>query len=62
MDGIGTGTSLASRTANMHGTTWPSTDYAEGVPDATIPPHILALLILFYFSALAFLVISLRAA
>lgn len=62
MDGTGNVTGLGNWTMNMDGTASGTTAYASGVPDATSPLQTVALFILFFFPALALVVVSLRAA
>lgn len=62
MDGTGVGSGLTNWTTNMDGTAGGTTAYAAGVPDATSPLQVVALLILFIFPAVALVVVSLRAA
>lgn len=62
MDGTGIETGLTNWTTNMDGTAGGTTPFAWGVPDATSPLQMVALFILFFFPAVALVVVSLRAA
>lgn len=62
MDDSGMGSGLTNWTVNMDGTAGGTTAYAMGVPDATSPLQMVALFIIFFFPAVALVVVSLRAA